>query len=97
MLLLCFVAGQYIVYSHNHADNTVLHKTAVYHHSTTRSQQILSENCQLCDAMHHNTMAVNSYAYFAPVVITGYFYKPVSHNFISKALIRSAGRSPPIS
>ena len=96
-LLFFFIGGQYIVYAHNHADNVRGNKTIAYHHPETQPKQTLTENCQLCDAMHHNTMAIQTTAYFAPVVITNYFYKAVDHDFISTALILSAGRSPPIS
>ena len=94
-LLLCFVAGQYMVYSHNHADNTSTHKLVAYHHET-QPKQTITENCQLCDAMHHNTMSIQTTAYVAPVVVNTYFYKAVTHDFISISLILSAGRSPPI-
>jgi hypothetical protein len=94
MLLLCFIAGQYMVYAHRH-DVVSTSNKAAYHSPDTQPKQTISEYCQLCDAMHHNTMTVNTQAYFAPVTVTGYFYKAVKHNFISIALIHSAGRSPP--
>ena len=94
MLLLCFVAGQFMVYAHNHGDHAAVTKSA-YHHTDTQPKQTVTENCQLCDAMHHNTMATGSQAYFAPVVITNYFYKTIRHDLISVKLVRSAGRSPP--
>jgi hypothetical protein len=94
MLLLCFVAGQFMVYAHNHGDSVAVNRSA-YHHRDIQPKQTVTENCQLCDAMHHNTMATGSLAYFAPVVITNYFYKAISHDLVSIKLIHSAGRSPP--
>jgi len=94
MLMLCFVAGQYMVYAHTHAQKITNNKAA-YHSPETQPKQTVTENCQLCDAMHHNTMATGSMAYFAPVVITNYFYKAISHDLVSIKLIHSAGRSPP--
>ncbi|MFI5159350.1 MAG: hypothetical protein ACHQF4_10825 [Sphingobacteriales bacterium] len=95
MLMFCFAAGQYMVYSHTHKVNITSNKAA-YHSPHTQPKQTVTENCQLCDAMHHNAMEVFSSAYFAPFTISGYYYKAVKHNFISVALILSAGRSPPI-
>jgi len=95
MLMLCFVAGQYMVYAHNHAQKITNNKAA-YHSPETQPKQTITENCQLCDAMHHNSMEVFSSVYFAPFTVSAYYYKVVQHNFISIALILSAGRSPPI-
>jgi len=94
LLLLCFVAGQFMVYAHNHGDHAAVTKSA-YHHTDTQPKQTVTENCQLCDAMHHNTMATGSLAYFAPVVVGIYFYKTIRYDLISVKLIQSAGRSPP--
>jgi hypothetical protein len=94
MLLLCFCAGQFMVYAHNHSVSTSTNKTA-YHSPDTQPKQTVTEYCQLCDAMHHNAMTVNTPAYLAPVSVSSYYYKAVEHHFISTALILSAGRSPP--
>ncbi|WP_461449319.1 hypothetical protein [Mucilaginibacter sp.] len=95
ILLLCFCAGQFMVYAHTHTVNTRTNKIA-YHNPDTQPKQTVTENCQLCDAMHHNAIVVNTPIYFAPVVVSSYYYKAVRHHFISIALILSAGRSPPI-
>jgi hypothetical protein len=95
MLLLCFVAGQYVVYTHTHSAGTGSNKST-YHSPQTQPKQTVTENCQLCDAMHHNSMAISTPAVFAPVVVSSYFYKAITHHFISVALILSAGRSPPV-
>jgi len=94
MLLLCFCTGQFVVYAHSHGVMPGTNKAA-YHNPDTQPKQTITENCQLCDAMHHNAMMVNSISYFAPVVVNSYYYKTVEHHFISIALILSAGRSPP--
>jgi len=93
-LLFFFAAGQYAVYAHTHAPVSVSTKSA-YQNSSHQPQQTIAETCRLCDAMHHNAMAINTPVFFAPVVTSNYFYKSVSHHFISIALILSAGRSPP--
>lgn len=95
MLLLCFAAGQYMVYAHQHLVGRGSNKLA-YHTRDTQPKQTVTENCQLCDAMHHNFAAVNGLTFFTQVVVNDYFYKVVNHNFISVALILSAGRSPPM-
>jgi len=94
MLLLCFCAGQFMVYAHTHTASNRSNKVA-YHSPETQPKQTVTENCQLCDAMHHNAMAINTPAYFAPVGVSSYYYKAIEHHFISIALILSAGRSPP--
>jgi len=95
MLLLCFVAGQFMVYAHNHGDSVAVNRST-YHHRDIQPKQTVTENCQLCDAMHHNFMALSSPVYFAPVTVTHYSYKKVEYAFTSIALILSAGRSPPM-
>jgi hypothetical protein len=84
-----------MVYAHTHNTGTVSIKSACQS-PNNQPKQTVTENCRLCDAMHHNTMAVNTPVFFAPVVTASYFYKVVDHDFISVALILSAGRSPPM-
>jgi len=95
MLLLLFALGQCIVYAHTHSVGVASTRSA-YQNSGHQSKQTVAETCRLCDAMHHNNIAVNTPVYFAPLVATNYFYKAVEHHFISIALILSAGRSPPM-
>jgi hypothetical protein len=95
LLLLCFAAGQYMVYAHQHSVGTAPIKS-VYHSPNSSPKQTVAENCQLCDTMHHNAMAVYSQVFFAPVAFSSYTYKAVSYNFISIALVLSAGRAPPM-
>jgi len=94
-LLLFFAAGQYIVYAHTHYAGVGSTKSACQN-SNNQPKQTVTETCRLCDAMHHNTMAVDAPVFFVPVVAATYFYKAVNHDFISIQLILSAGRSPPM-
>jgi len=95
ILLLCFVAGQYMVYAHQHKVVSGSNRAA-YHNPGAQPHQTVSEDCQLCDTMHHNAMAVNSFTYFAPLVVTSHIYKAYQYAFISVAIIHSGGRSPPL-
>jgi len=90
LLLFCFVAGQYVVYAHRHANTSVAAK------SVNHSKQTVSENCRICDAMHHTVMALNNTPDFTPVTVSEYHYQDCVYNFTSIALILSAGRSPPV-
>jgi hypothetical protein len=90
IVLFCFAAGQIMVFAHQHL--------VQYHiHQTSQDQQTVTEKCQLCDAMHHNSMTVVDHHYFNPAVSSDYFYTPGKYNFISIALILSPGRAPPLS
>ena len=91
LLLICFITGQAALYAHQHGVNTPVSKSA--HQS---SRQTVTEKCQLCDAMHHNSMMTHTPTYFAPVVVTGHFYKQGQYDFISIALILSPGPAPPV-
>jgi hypothetical protein len=89
ILLLCFAAGQWAVYAHQHKAFAGVTKTAT-------QRTVVSEKCQLCDAMHHNSMMTHTHTYFAPVLVTGHFYKQGQYDFVSIALILSSGRAPPV-
>jgi hypothetical protein len=89
-LLLCFAAGQWSIYGHQH-------KTFAGFVKTGGHGQVLTEKCQLCDAMHHNSMIKHTDSFFSPVWITSHYYKQGNYDFVSIALILSAGRSPPVS
>jgi len=92
LLLVLFVAGQVAIYAHSHQSNGTPFKSQ---HST--SHQYFTEKCQLCDAMHHNFMAVNVAAAVAPAAVSHYDYKAVTYSFVSYSLILSTGRAPPAS
>jgi len=93
ILLTCFVAGQYMVYAHQHNVGQATIKN--YSGPKNTSGQTVSEKCQLCDVMHHNTMVVASHVYNSPAAtVTPVFYVFV-YNFTSIQLILSCGRAPP--
>jgi hypothetical protein len=92
LLLFIFVAGQVILYGHQHAVNTSLSKV----HSRA-SQQTITEKCQLCDAMHFNSMVINVQLHIAPIAVSHYNYQAVTYTFVSLSLILSTGRGPPVS
>lgn len=85
-----------MVYAHRHNNEGSAVNIKTYSHNTKAQHgQTVTENCRLCDAMHHNVIAINSQVYFAPLLVSRYCYKNPVHNFISISLILSAGRSPP--
>jgi len=95
ILLICFVAGQYMVYAHQHniVKNTV--KSSCFPKNIP--QQTVSEKCYLCDVMHHNAMVTNTQVYLNPVAVAGHVFKNVAYSFTSIQLILSGGRAPPLS
>jgi hypothetical protein len=95
MLIVCFIAGQYMVYAHQHVAVSGINKVS-YHNPNNQPKETLTENCRLCDAMHHSTMALANTTHFTPVIVSNYTYKTNTYTFISISLILSAGRSPPI-
>jgi hypothetical protein len=95
ILLACFVAGQYMIYAHQH--NLTANTSPKYNISKNLSRPTVTEKCALCDAMHHNLMVKGSQAYFEHVKITGYIFKSCEYNFTSISLILSGGRAPPVS
>ncbi|WP_299360096.1 hypothetical protein [Mucilaginibacter sp.] len=95
LLLVCFIAGQYIIYTHQHkiAANS---KTKTHGLAKIPARTIVQEKCSLCDAMHHTTAVINKYTYFSPNIVTQHFYKVYNYAFVSIALILSSGRAPPV-
>ncbi|MBV8390106.1 MAG: hypothetical protein JO080_09930 [Mucilaginibacter sp.] len=89
IVLFCFAAGQVMVYAHQHRTKYNTHQTS---HQIT-----VSEKCQICDAMHHSSMALPDHHYFIPNISSDHIYKQGKYDFISISLILSAGRSPPLS
>jgi hypothetical protein len=77
-----------MVFAHQH-----LVKHNVF--KTSQNQITLSEKCQICDVMNHNSMALTDHQYFIPLISTDHFYKQGKYDFINISLILSAGRSPP--
>lgn len=95
ILLACFVAGQYMIYAHQHNITTVI--PSKYSVSKNLPQQTVTDKCALCDAMHHHAMVKATQAYFSETEITGYIFKSCEYNFTSISLILSGGRAPPAS
>jgi hypothetical protein len=93
ILLLCFIAGQYMVYAHQHKLNHSLKQT--YSVSTHHAQPTITEKCKLCDAMHHYN-AVND-TQTAPTLlpVENIAYVSPVYNFTSLSLILASGRAPP--
>jgi hypothetical protein len=92
LLLLFFVAGQVVLYSHHHeAESTV----AKVHNQI--SGKTVSEKCGLCDAMRFNSMEINQSVSFNHVLAFNYFFLVKTNDFLSISIISSAGRSPPLS
>ena len=94
-LLLCFVAGQYMVSVHQHLILTKSQVSFTHSKKVPSARHTVQEKCYYCDAMHHNAMTIDHQTYFSPVV-TGHAYRVGDYNFISIALILSAGRAPPV-
>ncbi|MEO6633798.1 MAG: hypothetical protein ABIN13_18795 [Mucilaginibacter sp.] len=92
ILLICFIAGQYMVYVHQHK---LVKTSGIYVVSHNQSKQTVSEKCQLCDAMHHTSMIAGSNAFFTHTVVVDCVYQSPVYNFTSLALILSGGRAPP--
>jgi hypothetical protein len=95
ILLICFVAGQYMVYSHQH--NIIAGKATPFSISKNKTQTTVTEKCELCDVMHHNVMVTTTQVYFTPVSAVGHVFKDFEYNFTSIQLILSCGRAPPVS
>jgi hypothetical protein len=95
LLLIFFIAGQYMVYTHQHLLVKGVYKTT---HINTKdhSQQTVKEKCYMCDAMHHQVAIVNTPFHFSPQVAEVYFFIPVTYNFVNIGLVLAAGRAPPV-
>jgi hypothetical protein len=95
LLLVCFIAGQYIVYSHQHKiiASTVTKTRDI---SKNQSRTVVQEKCSICDAMHHTNAVISVHTYFSPNIVTKHFYKVYDYDFVSIALILAAGRAPPV-
>jgi hypothetical protein len=95
ILLTCFVAGQFMVYAHQHNGAKGISKT--YGISKNIPEQTIKEKCYLCDAMHHNVMVTATQVYFNAITVARHVFKNVEYSFTSIQLILSSGRAPPAS
>ncbi|PAW92505.1 hypothetical protein CKK33_02930 [Mucilaginibacter sp. MD40] len=94
-LLFCFIAGQYMVYAHQHHVNKQSHMEADAggkHHS---SSQVLKEKCEICDSMHHSFMELVKPQFAFYNANAGQAYLLQLYQFESIGLILSSGRAPP--
>ncbi len=93
IVLICFAAGQGMVYAHQH-----LTQYSISHQQKTdQNKTSVTEKCQLCDAMHHTSMVINKILHFTPAICADHFYKQGKYDFVSISLILSSGRAPPVS
>lgn len=93
LLLVFFAGGQAILFTHHHTQNQSGGKI---NHQSHVPQQTVTEKCQLCDAMHFNTMVANEHvAVIHLLTATYYDYKALTCTFISLSRIFSPGRAPP--
>jgi len=95
ILLICFIAGQYMIYAHQH--NIGYSTDKIYNVSKNIPHQTVTEKCYLCDVMHHNAMVASHQVYFNPSVVAGHVFKSFQYSFTSIQLILSCGRAPPLS
>lgn len=93
LLLICFIAGQYMVYTHQHLFTKVIVKTSCK--SQEHLPQTVKETCYMCDAMHHQAAVIDAPFHFTPQVAVMHFFKPCNYNFVSIGLVLAAGRAPP--
>jgi hypothetical protein len=93
ILLICFIAGQYMVYAHQHLVYKESYKS--YGSSKQQPRETVTEKCSICDAMHNNSMVSNTYVYFSVLTSVGQIYKSFDYDFKSISLILSGGRAPP--
>lgn len=91
LLLICFVAGQYMVYAHQH------HRIKAYtvHVAKNSSHQAVTEKCSLCDVMHHSAMVAIVHANAGSEAALKHVFKSFSYCFRSIPRILSPGRAPP--
>ncbi|MBK0380186.1 hypothetical protein [Mucilaginibacter segetis] len=94
ILLFCFIAGQYMVYAHQH---NIIKNSSSLHDLKSSTQQTVKEKCQLCDIMHHSNMDVVTHSGYTITLITSdHTFKSPEYEFTSIALILAAGRAPPL-
>lgn len=94
MLLFCFIAGQYMVYAHQHKLNQGLKQS--YAVSKHQPGQTLTEKCKLCDAMHHYNAVSDNHTALTLLPAEDIAYVSPVYNFTSLSLILAAGRAPPV-
>src|SRR5476651_2179882 len=92
IVLICFLVGQIIAFSHQHKADLASHSSLT---KNATSGQTVKEKCYVCDTMHHTYMAIFTNAVPQVHVITIDTPYSREHDYKGIALILSAGRSPP--
>jgi hypothetical protein len=94
ILLICFIAGQYMVYAHQH----LVYKNSGKSYDICKHQprETVTEKCSICDAMHHTSMVNHATIFFNELTAIGHVFKTFDYNFKSISLINSGGRAPPV-
>ncbi|RKR81178.1 hypothetical protein BDD43_1322 [Mucilaginibacter gracilis] len=93
LVLVCFIAGQTMVYSHQHFNR--YRSSSVNSVKVPQPAQTVTDSCSICDMMHHTQMAILGTSVLNPVVTICETIYTKQHNYKGIALILSAGRSPP--
>lgn len=88
-LLLCFAAGQYVVFSHTH------YKIGKLITTPKSASVTVKEKCDICEVMQHTHAEVVEHAYFTPVAasLCHYTFKQSDVKLIQ--LVLASGRAPP--
>ncbi|RYY29989.1 MAG: hypothetical protein EOP46_21645 [Sphingobacteriaceae bacterium] len=93
LLLFCFIAGQVIVYSHQHH---ALQHVEMQKQAKGFPQHTVAEKCLLCDTMHHTDMVMQQNQYVQHLEPETFTYPVFAYNFKSFGLILAEGLSPPL-
>jgi len=92
LLLICFIAGQYLVHTHQHIS---VKKSSISQIAKTTAHQNVTEKCWLCDVMHYNfmTAAIGSVIIATPA--SRHIFENFNYSFTTVQPILLAGRAPP--
>lgn len=93
VVLICFIAGQTMVYSHQHLSKLKASVASLV--KVPQPVQTVTDTCSICDMMHHTQMAIFSSVAINPLVTICETLYINQHDYKGIALILSAGRSPP--
>ncbi|WP_462267095.1 hypothetical protein [Mucilaginibacter sp.] len=92
ILLLCFVAGQFLIYAHQH--HAKAHVVEVQKKPFT---SVVKERCDLCDAMHHTVMLPGTTPHLPSLFSSAYRHFVANEfHFTPIGLILASGRAPPV-
>jgi len=96
MLLICFIAGQSMMYIHQHKILSGNGISSTITKNQPRPATTVVEKCYMCDALHNSAMAISQHVYVNTIVATGHIFRVGDYDFVSIALILSSGRAPPV-